>query len=63
MNLEEVESAWNVGPSKLKTKALTRQSDQMLDELKKHLHDLMRDIESLTEIDYPKMLALKVQIV
>ena len=44
MNLEEVEGAWNVGPSKLKTKTLNKQSDQMLEELKKHFHDLMRDI-------------------
>ena len=28
--------------------------------MKKHFYDLMRDIECLTEIDYPKMLALKI---
>ena len=60
MNLDEVEGAWNVGPSRLKTKTLSKQADHMLDQLKRHFHDLMRDIQSLTEIDYPKMLALKV---
>ena len=30
MNLEEVEGAWNVGPSKLKAKALSKTSDVML---------------------------------
>ena len=31
MNLDEVEGAWNVGPSRLKTKTLSKQADHMLD--------------------------------
>ena len=30
MNLEEVEAAWNVGPSRMKTKNMNKQSEQML---------------------------------
>jgi len=48
MNLEEVEAAWNIGPSRLKSKGFTKQADTMLDEMKKHFYDLMRDIECLT---------------
>lgn len=32
----------------------------MLFEARRHLYDLMRDIETLSEIDYPKMLSLKI---
>ena len=29
-------------------------------QIKRHFYDIMQDIETLSEIDYPKMLSLKV---
>ena len=48
INLEEVEGAWNIGSIKMRNKPLVKSSDIMLEDIKKHFHDLMRDIESLT---------------
>ena len=62
MNLDDVKSAWNLGATKTRTKSSqSKHFESIIVDVKKHFHDLMRDIESLTEIDYPKMLGLKVQ--
>lgn len=61
MNLDDIQAAWNLSFPKTRSKsAQSKYVESSLVDLKKHFHDLMRDIESLTEIDYPKMLALKV---
>ena len=35
-------------------------TDNILFQMKRHFYDLMKDIEALAAIDYPKMLSLKV---
>lgn len=37
-----------------------KSSDGVLFEVRRHFYDLMSDIETLAEIDFPKMLSLKV---
>ncbi len=39
-----------------------KSSDGALFEVRRHFYDLMRDIETLAEIDFPKMLSLKVYL-
>jgi hypothetical protein len=39
-----------------------KSSEGALFEVRRHLYDLMRDIETLAEIDFPKMLSLKVSL-
>ena len=63
INLEQLRDSWALGSSKLKAKQTTAKPiDSMLLDVKRNFCDLMRDIESLTEIDYPKMLAQKVSL-
>jgi hypothetical protein len=52
-----------VAKGKGKMAALTsKASESALTEIKKHFVDLMRDIESLSQIDYPKMLSHNVSL-
>jgi hypothetical protein len=61
INLEQLRESWGLGSPKLKTKhSPSKGIDSMVLDIKRNFCDLMRDIESLTEIDYPKMLAQKV---
>ncbi len=61
MNLDEVKNSWGLSSPKIKNKSgQTRSIDSAVLDIKRNVCDMMRDIQSLTEIDYPKMLALKV---
>lgn len=62
--LEDLKDFYNVetsvttgSPKKVEFKT----ADAILQEVKKSLYDLMKDIETLSEIDYPKMLSQDVK--
>lgn len=63
INLEQLRDSWGLNSPKLKAKQTQSKTiDSMILDIKRNFCDLMRDIESLTEIDYPKMLSQKVSI-
>ena len=55
--LEDLKDFYNVETEVGTKKPDFKLADALLQDVKKHLYDLMKDIENLSEIDYPKMLS------
>ena len=55
--LDDLKDFYNVETDVGTKKTDFKFADSLLQEVKKHLYDLMKDVENLSEIDYPKMLS------